>query len=436
MVNDTHQHPDFFELEATTIRSEVVIPLTANDEVIGVLNVDSDERDAFQDSDVALLTTIADQLTVALEKVRLFAAAREHAELMDGLAVLSERLNRPSTVDEVIAAIGEGALALSGADRAAVGMRDADEMMVVPWHTGISSAYLEQVLDRLPEMPVWEMFEQPTPAFIGDVAQLPTPSPVRELATGEGYRALGVWPLVYEERMLANVACYYDAPHAWTDTERDAMEAFCRQAAVALENARLYEDLETAYVETILALSNAMDARDAYTADHSERLAEWSVATAEELGCSTDETTALRWAALLHDIGKIGVPDRILQKPGPLTEEERAVVERHPEIGAEIVAPVQKLSHVAPLIRAHQEWWDGNGYPDGLRGEEIPLGARILAVVDAYGAITDERPYKEACSPAEALAELKRCAGSQFDPQVVEAFLRVLERARKGNAAG
>jgi putative nucleotidyltransferase with HDIG domain len=204
------------------------------------------------------------------------------------------------------------------------------------------------------------------------------------------------------------------------------MEAFARQAAVALENARLYEELEDAYVQTVLALANAVDARDAYTADHSQRLAAWAEATARELGCSEEEVRAIRWAALLHDIGKIGVPDHILQKPGPLDEAEWEVIKRHPEIGAEIVAPVKKLAHVAPIIRAHQERWDGAGYPDGLRGEEIPLGARILAVVDAYGAIIDERPYKKARSHQEAVAELRRCAGTQFDPQVVGAILRVL----------
>ncbi len=133
------------------------------------------------------------------------------------------------------------------------------------------------------------------------------------------------------------------------------------------------------------------------------------------------------WGALLHDIGKIGVPDEILRKAGPLTDEEWELMKRHPELGAEIVAPVKKLVDVAPIIRSHQEKFDGSGYPDGLRGEEIPLGARILAVVDAYGAMTDERVYRKARSHEEALAELRRCAKTHFDPEVVDAFLAVLE---------
>ena len=198
------------------------------------------------------------------------------------------------------------------------------------------------------------------------------------------------------------------------------------QAASAIHRAQLHQQLEDAYVQTVLALSRAMDARDTYTGDHSQRLAEWAVATARQLGCDEEEVEAIRWGAYLHDIGKIGVPDSILRKPGKLTDEEWEVVKRHPDIGAEIVAPVKKLARVVPIIRHHHERYDGSGYPDGLKGEEIPLGARILAVVDAYSAIVDERPYKPARTHEEAVAELRRCAGTHFDPRVVEAFLAVL----------
>jgi len=144
---------------------------------------------------------------------------------------------------------------------------------------------------------------------------------------------------------------------------------------------------------------------------------------ARRLQCSEKEIEAICWAALLHDIGKIGIPDEILHKPSTLTDEEWCRMKQHPEIGANIVGNIKKLKTAIPLIRHHHEHFDGTGYPSGLSGEQIPLGARILSVVDAYGAMIDRRVYRPARDPEEAVSELRRKAGKQFDPQVVNAFL-------------
>jgi GAF domain-containing protein len=195
------------------------------------------------------------------------------------------------------------------------------------------------------------------------------------------------------------------------------------QAASALYRLELFAQLESSYLQTVLALARAVDAKDNYTADHAQRLAQMATAIGGVLGLSRQALEDLRYGAILHDIGKIGVPDAVLQKPSKLDEAEWAQMRQHPAIGAGILAPIPHLAGAALVVRHHHERYDGRGYPDGLAGDAIPLGARILTVVDSYSAITDRRVYKVARPPHEAVAELRRHAGTQFDPRVVEIFL-------------
>jgi putative nucleotidyltransferase with HDIG domain len=202
--------------------------------------------------------------------------------------------------------------------------------------------------------------------------------------------------------------------------------SFAGQLAVAIENARLYVDLENTFLGTIGALAAAVDAKDPYTYGHSNEVTEHTLAIAEELHVSEAETETLRIAALLHDIGKIGIDSSILNKPGKLTAEEFEAIRSHPDIAANILGSLEFLRDVVPLVHHHHEYWDGSGYPTGLSGESIPRGARIISVADAYNAMTSDRPYRAALSREEAVLELHSNAGSQFDPEIVTAFVRVL----------
>ncbi len=220
---------------------------------------------------------------------------------------------------------------------------------------------------------------------------------------------------------------------AWERAPLDAEKLQLAQSvadltAGAIQRSRLFDELEEAYVQTVLALAKAVEAKDTYTADHAERLADQAEQVARKLGVNDpEELRALRFGARLHDVGKIGVPDSILNKPGPLDADEWQLMRQHPAIGSRILEPIARLKDAAHIVRHHHERWDGKGYPDGLRGDAIPLGARILTVVDSYSAITDARVYKTARSHSEAIAELHRGAGAQFDPRVVDALLEMLE---------
>ncbi|MDW8107555.1 MAG: response regulator [Armatimonadota bacterium] len=194
------------------------------------------------------------------------------------------------------------------------------------------------------------------------------------------------------------------------------------------DQARRYEDaMQKSYRATLDALLAALNIRDTETEGHSERVAAYTMAMANRLNLSEDELHAIELGALLHDIGKIGVPDSILYKPGPLTPEEWEVMKQHPIIGYQMCMKVDALRPAAPIVLHHHERWDGQGYPHGLAGEAIPLGARIFAIADALDAMTSDRPYRRALSFAQARDEIVRCAGKQFDPRMVELFLEIPE---------
>ena len=196
-----------------------------------------------------------------------------------------------------------------------------------------------------------------------------------------------------------------------------------------------YNNIQKHYLETVRSLVAAIDAKDSYTKGHQERVARYSVLLGEELKLAPKELDLLHQAAILHDIGKIGIPEQILRKTSALTFEEFKIVKQHPAIGAEIISPVEFLKDAVPIVRHHHEKYDGTGYPDGISGLQIPLGSRIIAVADAVDAMLTDRPYARAKSLSQVREELKRCAGTQFDPELAEIALKIdlpLGGARQG----
>ena len=209
------------------------------------------------------------------------------------------------------------------------------------------------------------------------------------------------------------------------------LEAAYRQSLRCAEDVRrLYRQQQRALGQSLLALATALEAKDASTRGHSERVAELGRRVATALGLDAEQADVVGEAGLLHDIGKIGVPDLVLLKPGSLTAEEWEAMRRHPVVGAQIVAPFEFFARSAPLIRHHHERWDGSGYPDGLVGRSIPLGARIIAVADVFDALTSARPYRAAISAAAAIERLAAEAGRALDPDVVSMAVRVLAQRR------
>lgn len=209
--------------------------------------------------------------------------------------------------------------------------------------------------------------------------------------------------------------------------------AITKQAAIAIDNARLYTDLSELFKNSIRALINAVEAKDKYTRGHTERVTKYSLMLAKQLNLPPSELQRIELSALLHDIGKIGIPDKILLKPGKLTRKEFEIIKEHPARGVIIMKPIKQLDMVLEGIKYHHEWLNGKGYPDGLKGDKIPLVARIITVGDAYDAMTTDRPYRKALSKKEAIRRLKKDSKTQFDPKLVKVFIKCVEEKKSND---
>ena len=213
------------------------------------------------------------------------------------------------------------------------------------------------------------------------------------------------------------------------------LAGLAHQAKLAIETASHFAMLERTFVSTVEALANALEANDAYTSSHARWITDMALLVGSEFSLDREAMKRLEFGALFHDIGKIGIPSEILRKPGPLTDEEFAIVKEHPELGERILAPIERLADVRPIVRACHERWDGLGYPDGKAGDEIPIESRIVLVCDAYHAMVTDRPYRTRLPADEAVRRLQASAGTQFDPEVVDAFVRLHAAGRVGEAS-
>lgn len=241
--------------------------------------------------------------------------------------------------------------------------------------------------------------------------------------------SLLVVPLIEKEKVIGTLTCCCVKTCKYTKYDVEELSLFASQAAVAIENARLFEEIRINYLNTMKLLASVIDAKDTYTEAHSERVMSSALGVANILGLSDKQKSILKYASLLHDIGKIGIDISILRKPAPLTKAEWAEMRKHPKAGADIIRKAGFLDELIPTILYHHVNYSGGGYPPTKKKRNrIPIEARILAVADAYEAMRSDRPYRRHLSEEQAIAELKKNSGTQFDPKVVKAFLKHLNR--------
>lgn len=393
------------------IRSLVTVPMQIQGRLIGVLAVYQGRTATYTTAEVSWLTALAAQAALAVENARLYTLAVSNQVRLDKavefLQNVSAALTRTQvgvppvlrSVAQAIANLFEPAMVCLVFDQP----EDAAAPEQVTAHCGVD-----------PSRGPW----------CGETARAP--------AEATWPAALSL-PVHVDGRRLAHFEIYLAGAGRTVDSrERSILQAFVHLTASALGNAGLVHKLraavqetERAYMGTLEALTRALEIRDHETEGHSRRVVQYTLALAQQVGLTESQLVPMMRGALLHDIGKIGIPDRILRKPGPLTPDEWETMKTHTRIGYEMLYPIEFLRDVTSIILHHHERYDGSGYPCRLKGDEIPIGARIFAVADAYDAMTSDRPYRRGRDHAGAVREIVRCAGTHFDPQVVDALLSI-----------
>jgi len=407
-------------------RAMGIWPLTSEGRPVGLMKCYYDAPRTWSKPELDALHVFFRQAAVALENARLYEARAQRTAELEALLALSKSLRAAHSPEEMYPLLVEQASRLLHAAYGALALLDEARETFTGIHD--TRGLLKALGTPIPVHG----------SLLGRVVL--TGAPLRVDDAGLAHTdpdgdagPVVVVPVCFEDQVTGVLAVGRPGgpeSRSFTDADVSLLQGIAEIGGIAIQRARLDLDLQQAYVQMVLALAHATAPRDASTELHSFRLVTLAEEIARALGAGPEEIENIRWGARLRDIGKVGVPESILNKPGPLTDRERAVMRRHPIIGEEILARVQRMRGVAKLVRHHQEKWDGTGYPDGLGGEAIPLGARILAVVDAYGAIIEPRPYKRAQPHEDAVAEIRRCAGTQFDPVVVEVFCQTIERVR------
>lgn len=398
---------------------------------LGVIVMCGRESFAFSHYDEAVMTSLAFQVAFILDGMGALADAQRAAKLNEEILEMGSRLAGNLDSESVLRELLNEVVSLVGADAGSLMLLDKTTgRLVVKAGSGIAEGGLAASIEVGEGIAGW-VAKTGKPIVISDAAGLGPELPDSEL------RSTLSLPIRSGESVIGVVNLGKRGNEA--HFERDAASSAARllnKAAIALENAQAASAMRDLYIETVKAFTQVVETKDPYSRGHSEHVTVYSLAVAEALALDMDDTESLRVAAMMHDVGYAGVSDVIFRGSRPLTTVERVLVNTHPVIASEVLKKIPLLSNVVPLILHHHENYDGSGYVSGLRGDEIPLGSRILAVADAFDAMTSERSYRSALGVEQAIVELRRSAGKQFDPEIVHVFCGLLEEGKVKIASG
>lgn len=418
--------------------SLLVAPLRISGRMVGLIELlRIPSSPPFRRQDAELVTTVGHQLGMVIENARLYFEAAKRVGQFSTLMELSTVLNSTLQFSEVLRRTVEAATRLMECEVGSLLLlnQECDEL-VFEVALGERGREVKEIRLKVGEGIAGWVAKTGKPAIVNDVRRDPRFLRRVDARTHFVTQNMICIPVRSRDRIIGVLqAINRVSAGPFTLEDQRLFESLARQVAIAIENSRLYEEVKDTFFSTVATLAEAIEKRDPYTGGHVRRVVEISLILGEALGLSTEEMETLHLSAILHDVGKIGIRDGVLQKHGPLSAEEMAHIREHPEIGAEILAHIKQLEAVIPAVRYHQERCDGLGYPEGLKGEEIPLASRVIAVADTFDAMTTDRPYRPRLSDEAAAEEIERGAGTQFDQDVAEAFLRAYREGRISSAA-
>src|SRR5437899_2792055 len=415
--------PELTSWGAVEEHSSIVAPLRQRDLVVGAISAQSRRPSAYDDGDLQLLTAIANEASIALERANLYERTATLSRRLFELHRVGLAIAERTELVDVTRLLAESVVGLLKPAVCAIYLDKGGDTLDFAFSTGKPASDVLALPKNTPLMARVLESGQPVALAQRDDA----PENARKLLERFGHEALLVHPLRSADQTVGVLFVTWREAHLMTDDERELIGILAGVGASTIRAIRLYRELDDAYLSTVSTLMSTIVARDHYREDHQRKIAADAVAMGERLEPSENELRDLRYASLFHSLGKIGVPAAILSKAGPLTPEEKKIMQEHPILGARILESIRFLRGVVPIVRHANERWDGTGYPDGLAGEAIPRGARILTMVIGYHAMLADRPYRIALRADVALGELRRLAGAWYDPTMVDQFVAMIE---------
>jgi PAS domain S-box-containing protein len=428
-----------FQNESRFIRSDIMgdttaaacVPLIIGAEIIGVIWIG--RKTPLSNSDVHLLTAIAEIAASAIHRSTLHEEAKKQLERLAALRTIDVVIGSSFDLQVTLNIFLNQVLSQLHADAAAVlSHNTTTHVLEYVAGRGFKISGIEKTRLRLGEGHAGRAALERQTIYIPDLARQPL---IRTNLAAEKFASYYAVPLIVKGDVKGLLEVFHRTPFKADDSWLDFLETLAGQAAIAMDNAALFENLQRtnnelalAYDATIEGWSRALDLRDKETEGHTQRVTEMTLRLAKTMDISETGSMHIRRGALLHDIGKMGIPDSILLKPGPLSDDEWAIMKQHPQYAYEMLSSVPFLKAALDIPYCHHEKWDGTGYPRGLKGEQIPLAARLFAIVDVWDALRSDRPYRQAWNKEKVRDYILEQSGKHFDPQVVEAFLRMIEK--------